>query len=164
MERRQTRQILRNIREEITRNQQVVQALVSYHDTVVNNIVAVMTNDSLANTLVSKTGFDFFQMAPQGIIRGNINSTSWEIARNSNIAIRSNYKTTALLTEVYAQQTSVKDVAAALLAVYNSREVHKKENLRETLILLKNHFDELKGLESGLLFYYEKALKELEQD
>jgi hypothetical protein len=39
--------------------------------------------------------------------------------------------------------------------------VHKEENLRETLILLRNSMNELQGRESSLLFYYKEGLQTL---
>ncbi len=159
IENRQTRQLLANVREEISRNQQIVQKLVTYHQQVVASVDAAIENDSIRGQLIGNRGFNFFMLAPKGIIPDKINATSWEIALNSNIALRTDFKTTVLLTELYDQQKLVKDAVNALIVIVESREVHKKENLPETLILLRISMNELQGRESSLLSYYKQGLQ-----
>ncbi len=160
-EKRQTRQILTNVKEEISRNQQIVKKLVTYHQQVAGSVEAAIENDSIQRQLIGNKGFNFFILAPKGIIQDKINATSWDIALNSNIAIRTDFKTTLLLTELYDQQKIVKDAVNALIIIFESREVHKKENMQETLILLRNSINELQGRENSLLFYYKEGLQTL---
>ncbi len=161
METRQTNQLLANVKEEIFRNQQIVQKLVTYHQQVAGSVEAAIEKDSIRGQLIGNRGFNLFMLAPQGIIPDKINATSWDIALNSNIAIRTDFKTTMLLTELYDQQKSVKDAINALIVMSESRDMHKKENLQETLILLRNLMIELQGRENSLLFYYREGLQAL---
>ncbi|QHT71083.1 hypothetical protein GXP67_32735 [Rhodocytophaga rosea] len=112
--------------------------------------------------MIGNIGFKFYLLAPKGIIQENIHTTSWQIALNSNIALRTDFKTTMHLTEFYDQQQLVKDAIYALVAIYESREPHKKENLKETLILLRNSMSELQGRENRLISYYQEALQVLD--
>jgi hypothetical protein len=161
LETRQTRQLLANVKEEIYRNQLIVKKLVTYHQQVAGSVEAALENDSIRGQLIGNKGFNFFMLAPKGIIEDKINATSWDIALNSNIAIRTDFKTTMLLTELYDQQKLVKDAVNALIVIFESRDVHKKENLQETLILLRNLINELQGRENSLLFYYKEGLQTL---
>ncbi len=161
MENRQTRQLLVNVKEEIFRNQQIVKKLVTYHQQVAGSVEAAIGNDSIRGQLIGNRGFNIFMLAPKGIMEDKINATSWDIALNSNIALRTDFKTTMLLTELYDQQQLVKDAVSALIVIVESRDVHKKENLQETLILLRNSMNELQGRESSLLFYYKEGLQTL---
>ncbi len=54
MEKQQTKQIMRNIKAEILKNQQAVKSLVMYHDSVLHIIDSAIVHESFNKQLISK--------------------------------------------------------------------------------------------------------------
>ena len=76
MEKRQTKQILHNVKKEITGNQKIMEKLVTYHTSVVQTVEKALENDSSQAQLSDNKGFNFFMLAPEGIIQDKIHAPS----------------------------------------------------------------------------------------
>lgn len=162
-ENKRTKTLLQNIRGEITSNQQLVQDLIVYHDSVLDNISDALETDSLEASFFSNLYFEIFNVAPKGIIQGKINNIAWEVAKEDKITNRVSLEVAKELSELYSQQETVKGTIGRIINVISSREAQRKELLQESVLLFGIEIHELVAQERYLEQMYSSALEKMQK-
>ncbi|MFS4466981.1 hypothetical protein [Maribacter sp. 2210JD10-5] len=160
-ENKQTQVIIKNIREEISENQKFLETYIPYHEQVKKRINQAYVQDSLETTFFSDKSFDISNVAPNGILQDRLNNIVWTVAKADKITNRIPLQESKILYEIYDQQNTVNKTVERIIAFLSSREIHRKESLDESVIVLRTLFNELVGQEKYLNYQYENALKEL---
>ena len=156
----ETKDLLSNIRTELTANKQAETEQYAYHLQVLRSIDSALASPELQKKIVSGDEFHLTVIAPHGILYRYLEDVAWQIAKNHNISSKVSFKTIALLTHIYEEQARIMKVEDEIAKVFLSREAGKTENAHATLILIKNNY---RGWAvdraPGLLTQYDEAIK-----
>lgn len=100
---------------------------------------------------------------PKGIVQTMLDNSSWEAIKQSNVSSTINLDIIFSLSKLYKiQSLGIESNLQLILVILSSRESIRKGNLRETIFLLKNHFNELVGQEVYMINVYKKLIGEIE--
>lgn len=160
-DRLETNKMLSNIIEEMDSNQVFIDNLISYHTVVLEKIQQAALNDSLESTFLKNGYFEIGGVAPKGIKQGDLHSIAWIVAKEEKISNRITFKESQMLFSVYDQQFRVLKTIDRIIGILSSREIHRKELLEESIIVLAIELNELIGQEKDLSYRYAKTLKAL---
>ena len=160
-DRLETNKMLSNIIEEMDSNQVFIDNLISYHTVVLEKIQQAALSDSLESTFLKNEYFEISEVAPKGIKQGDLHSIAWIVAKEEKISNRITFKESQMLFSVYDQQFRVLKTIDRIIGILSSREIHRKELLEESIIVLAIELNELIGQEKDLSYRYAKTLKEL---
>jgi len=153
--------ILHELKDEITENKKNEEEQYAYHLQVLKNIDSALHNPTFAKKFINDSGeVDLTHtIAPHGVIRRDLNDVSWQIAKQNNVVSKIDFSTYSLLNDIYNNQariTNSEDKIAQVLLSFDSR---KPENLRTTLILVRDNYH---GWDvdraPGLIEEYQKAI------
>lgn len=158
---RNTNIMMTNISAEIKSNQILVEELLPYHKSVLENIQAAALNDSLFATFLRNGYFELNSIAPRGVKQGDFQNIAWLIAKEERISNRITFEESQLLFSVYEQQIKVLKTIDRIIEFLSSREVHREKLLEESVIVLALEWNEMIAQEEELLFRYTQALKKL---
>jgi hypothetical protein len=163
-EERETKQVLHQLREELIENKKAVDTQYQYHLQVIQNINAALTNPALAQQFISNGEINstLSPIAPRGVLIRDLNDVAWQVAKQTNVFSKIDLGTYRLLTDIYNNQqriTKTEDEIGSLLLSYDSR---KPENLRTTLILMRDNYHAWSvDRTPQLLKNYENAIEKL---
>jgi len=159
-ERKETKDLLNNIRAELLANKQAETEQYAYHVKVLRSIDSALTNPERQKKIVSNDEFHLKMIAPNGVLYRYLDDVAWEVAKNHNISSKISFKTIKTLTHIYEEQARIMKSEDEIAKVFLSREAGKVENAHATLILIKNNY---KGWAvdraPGLLKQYDEAVK-----
>ncbi len=162
-ESQRTREIIENLRNELTKNKATVKEHYNYITTVLHNVDSARTSDSYRSELFKDDIFLFGGIASDGVFNyGFIDEVAWEIARNNNIYSKIDFETVSLLTEIYRQQAFVNKGYEDVWEVVKTRESLDPEKSLETLNLISlayrgYSYDRM----PQLIRFYDEALEKL---
>lgn len=162
-ESQRTREIIENLRNELTKNKATVKEHYNYITTVLHNVDSAQTSDSYRSELFKDDIFLFGGIASDGVFNyGFIDEVAWEIARNNNIYSKIDFETVSLLTEIYRQQAFVNKGYEDVWEVVKTRESLDPEKSLETLNLISlayrgYSYDRM----PQLIRFYDEALEKL---
>jgi len=161
---RQTSVVLRQLSQELKENKRLETEQLAYHHLVLRNIDSALKHPEFANQFISNGEISLSSIAPMGILLHDLNNVAWELAKQNNIFPKLDLTTYGLLTNIYDQQqriTNSEDKMGVLILSYQSRKV---ENIRNTLILLRDNF---RGWDvdraPNLLNLYQEAINKLKE-
>lgn len=161
-EKQEAKEILHQLKEEITRNKESEDTQYVYHLQVLNNIDSALHNPAFAAQVIDSGFFRLKLIAPEGVLRRDLNDVIWQIAKQKNIFSRVDLSTYSLLTEIYDHQQRITNSEDKIGDVLLSWESRRPENRRETLILMRDNY---RGWAvdraPGLLMLYQKAIDRL---
>ena len=164
-EKKETKELLENVRAELVQNRQREKELYAYDLKVLQNIDSALVNPAIQKKLVSNDEFHLPIVVPDGVLYRYLNNVAWEIAKSHNISSKISFKTTSALTKIYDDQAKSMKVEDEVAKVFLSREAGKVENAHATLILIKNNY---KGWAvdraQGLIYQYGEAIKLLDEE
>jgi ribosomal protein L17 len=164
-EKSETREILKNLREELIQNKQFETEQYAYHLKVMRNIDSALVSPAIQKKVVSNDEFHLTVIIPNGVLYRYLNNVAWDVAKSHNIYSKIDFKTTSLLTHIYEEQLRINKVEDEIAKVFLSRDAGKLENAHATLILIKNNY---KGWAvdraPGLIAQYSEAIKLLDKD
>jgi hypothetical protein len=159
---RQTREIVRQLRQELISNNEAERIQYQYHLQVLHNIDSALKNEKYLKTFIDSGNIHLRSIAPNGVIRKDLDDVAWQVAKENNIVSRLNLKTYSLLTDIYDNQRRIiksEDEIGKILLSYDSR---KPENAKITLILMRDNYHAWAvDRAPALLEKYEKAIFEL---
>jgi len=162
-EKEQTRGLVNNIKDELIKNKTREQELYQYDLLILKNIDSALQNKTVQQQLVSNSEFHMDLIIPNGVLYRYLDNVAWEVAKNHNISSKMDFKIISLLTRIYDDQAKTTKIEDEIAKIVFSRESTKIENLKETLILIRNNY---KGWAvdraPGLLEQYDKAINALE--
>lgn len=158
---REVGSIVRNIKEEIITNKEIVEELIPYHKSVLENIKKAISASSDSDALKDSNRFQFYSVAPNGIYQKLVSQTAWEVAKMSGLMSEVDNNTLRILSRTYEQQKITFSPADQILEILASREYLDSTKEKDNLTLLYWQFNELRGREESLKEYYIETLEEL---
>jgi hypothetical protein len=161
-EERHTKEVLHQLREELIENKKNEEDQYKYHLQVLKNIDSALHNAAFAQKFITNGEINLKPIAPDGLLRHDLNDVAWQVAKQNNIFSKMDLSTYGLLTDIYNNQDRItkseEEIAKALL----SFESRKPENLRITLILMRdNYHGWAVDRAPGLLNLYQRAIDKL---
>lgn len=161
-EKRKAREVLHQLKEELTDNMRMEKEQYTYHLQVLKNIDSALHNPALAQQFISNGEINLKTIAPEGVLRHDLNDVAWQIAKENNIFSRIDIRTYGLLNDIYNNQQRINNSENEIAKVLLSWESRKPENLRTTLILLHDNYHgwDVDRAE-GLISKYNNAIEKL---
>jgi hypothetical protein len=141
-EKQQTHEILGSLRQEIIDNKKKEDSQYQYHLQVIKNIDSALANPALAQRFIHNGEIDphLQPLAPVGVMSQDLNDVAWQVAKQFNIFSKIDFATYSLLTEIYYQQGRITKTEEDIARVIIGWESRRPENLRLTLILMRDYY------------------------
>jgi hypothetical protein len=137
-ENQQTREVLHQLKLELINNNEAEEVQYQYHLTVIHNIDSALHDEKLRKAFLDSGQIHLTLIAPQGVMREDLNDIAWQVAKQNNIFSKLSLETYRLLTDIYDNQAKIiksEDEIGKLLLSYESRE---SGNANATLILMRD--------------------------
>jgi hypothetical protein len=163
-ENQQTHEILAAVRQEILDNKMKEDTQYLYHLQILKNINSALDNSEIAQKFIHNGEVDsnLRPIAPLGIISADLNDVAWQVAKQFNIFSKIDFNTYSLLTDIYNNQDRITKSEEEIARVILSWESRKPENLRLTLILIRDNYHAWAvDRAPALLQKYEHAIQKL---
>lgn len=161
-ENEQMREVMHELREELISNKKAEEIQLQYHLQVIKNIDSALADPAIAQQFINKGVLNLKIIAPEGVLCRDLNDVAWQIAQQRNIFTKLNLRTYSLLTTIYNNQQRIMKTESEIAKVLTSWESRQPENLRTTLILLKdNYLGWAVDRAPGLLIKYQEAIEKL---
>lgn len=139
-DKRRTKEVMHELKEELSENKKMEQEQYAYHVQVLKNIDSVMNDTVLINQFISNGEINLKLIAPEGVMRHDLNDVAWQIAKQYNIFSKIDISTYSLLNNIYNNQARITNSEDKIAQILLSFESRKPENLRTTLILVSNSY------------------------
>lgn len=138
----QAHEILRELRSELIGNERSEELQYAYHVQVLKNINAALHDSALAKSFIKNGEIDstLRPIAPQGVLIRDLNDVAWQIAKQNNVFSKIDLNTYSLLTDIYDNQQRITNSELQIGQLLLSWESRKPENLRTTLILMRDNY------------------------
>jgi hypothetical protein len=164
-ENKQTHEILHELREELINNKKSEEIQLSYHLQVLKKIDSALADPALAQQFINNGALNLKIIAPEGVLIRDLNDVVWQVAKQNNIGAKLDLRAFSLLTGIYDNQQRIMKSEGEISKVLVSWESRKPENLRTTLILIKdNYLGWAVDRAPGLLKKYQEAIDKLGND
>lgn len=160
-DKKRTSEIMHELKDELIENKRMEEEQYAYHVQVLKNIDSALHHPDFARKFINDSGeIDLAHtIAPEGVIRHDLNDVAWQIAKENNIFSKIDISTYSLLNDVYNNQARITNSEDKIAQILLSFESRKPENLRTTLILVKDSYH---GWDvdraPGLIDQYQKAI------
>jgi len=164
-EKSQTKEILRNIKEELTKNMRGEQEQYVYQQGILRRIDSALKNPTLQHKIIDNGEFHLEYVAPEGIVYRDLDHVAWQVAQGHNVMGKINIELLRKLTDIYDQQARIDKLEDKIGDVFLKFESRKDENIRQSLILMRDNyhgwaFDRA----PSLIKKYEEAIKEIDKE
>ena len=133
-------EILKQLREELVNNKKSEEIQLGYQRQVLKNIDSALTHPAFARQFIDSGLIHLTAIAPDGVLKGDLNDVAWQVAKQNNILSKLDLETYRLLTDIYDNQQRITKSEDEIAKVLLSWESRKPENLRTTLILTSNNY------------------------
>lgn len=164
-DKKETKELLDNIKAELIHNKQFEREQYTYQKNALKAIDSALKTPSFQQKILTDGELHLNYIAPEGVVNRDLSSVAWEIAKGHNIMNKVNFKLVARLTDIYANQVRIDKVEEKVANVLLSWESRKPENIRTTLLLLRDNY---KGWAfdraPSLIVKYDEAIKMLEEE
>jgi hypothetical protein len=164
-EKKETRELLDNIKTELIHNKQAEQDQYIYQKNALKAIDSALRTPTFQQKILTNNEFHLNYIAPEGVVNKDLTTVAWEIAKSHNITAKVSFKLVAKLTDIYANQARIDKVEEKVASVLLSWESRKSENIRTTLILLRDNY---KGWAfdraPSLIAKYDDAIKMIDEE
>jgi hypothetical protein len=161
----ETKELLDNVRAELIRNKQLELQQYTYQKNILKAIDSALKTPSFQKKILSNGEFHLNYIAPEGVVNRDLGEVAWEVAKSHNITSKVSFRLISKLTNIYANQARIDKVEEKVATVLLSWESRKGENIRETLILLRDNY---KGWAFDrapmLIARYDQAIKMLDEE
>jgi hypothetical protein len=148
----QMHDILHELREELTNNRKAEEIQLRYHLQVLKNIDAALADSGMAQQFINNGVLNLKIIAPEGVLCRDLNDVVWQVCKQNNVFAKLDFGTYRLLTTIYDNQQRIMKSESEIAKVLESWESRRPENLRTTLILVKEII--MDGLSTGRLIYW----------
>lgn len=163
-EKKQTNELLDNIRNELITNKKYAQEQYTYNQRVMRSIDSALADPAIQKKIINNDEFHLKYIAPQGVLYRFFDDVAWELAKSRNISSKLNIKTISMLSNIYADQTRIMKVEDEVGKVILSREARKPENAHATLVLIRDNYSAWAvDRAPALISRYDEAIKALEK-
>jgi hypothetical protein len=136
----QTHEILHQLRQEIIANKSAEQDQYQYHLKVMRRIDSAMRTPAYAGQFIHNGEVHLNVIVDSGVLRHDLDDVAWQSAKLNSVFSRIDFRTYGLLTDIYDNQQRIsksEDEIGRLLLSWESR---KPENLKTTLILMRDNY------------------------
>jgi len=137
---RQRTEVLHQLKNELLDNKRLEQEQYQYHLQVLKNIDSALHDPAFAGKFISNGKINLNTIAPLGVLNHDLNNVAWEVAKQNNVFATLDLTTYGLLTDIYDNQQRITNSEEKIGAVLLSWESRKSENLRTTLILVRDNY------------------------
>lgn len=152
---------LQMIKVELQNNLTTLNQWLPYHKDVLQNFEQSLKLDKQGLVLDNQYAYISQQM-PEGVIRAVLDDSSWEAIKQSAVSSTLDVDTLFALSKTYKiQHQGVESTLKRILAILYSREAVSEGELQQTLLLLRNAFQELIAQEIYLIQVYQDVIKDL---
>ena len=163
-EQKQINELIHNVREELIHNKNEVQKQYAYHLTIVKAIDSALTHSDFAGQVIHNNEVYLDRIAPHGLLYGDLEDVAWQLAKGHNMGTSLDIPTITLLTSIYNDQQRIIKVEEEIGKLLLSADSRKPENLRLTLLLIRDNFlGWATNRVPDLLTKYQKAIDELKK-
>jgi hypothetical protein len=139
-ENNQLRQVVHELREELTTNKKAEEIQLRYHLQVLKNIDAALADPAIAHQFINNGELNLKIIAPEGVLCRDLNDVAWQVAKQNNIFAKLDLSAVNLLTTIYDNQQRIMSSESEISKVLEAWESRQPENLRTTLILVKENY------------------------
>ena len=139
-EKKETRELLNNIKEELIKNKQAEVDQYNYQKMVLKNIDSALKSKSFQEKILSNDEFHLDYIAPEGVVNRDLNTVAWDIAKSHDITTKASFALIAKLTDIYNNQARIDKVEEKVANVILSWESRRPENIHETLMLMRDNY------------------------
>jgi len=164
-EKKETRELLNNIKQELINNKHAEEDLYAYQKGILKKIDSALKDKDFQQKIISNDEFHLDYIAPDGVVNKDLNRVAWGVAQSHNITSRVGFELISKLTDIYDNQARIDKVEEKVAEVLLSRESRKPENIHATLILMRDNY---KGWAfdraPSLIAKYDAAIKMLEKE
>ena len=164
-EKNETHELLKNIKEELIKNKKAEQEQYAYQKMVLKNIDSALKSKEFQQQIISNDEFHLKPLAPDGIIYRDLSTVAWDVAKSNNITSKADFKLVSQLTGIYLDQARIDKLEDKVADVFLRYESRKQENIRTTLILMRDNY---KGWAfdraPGLIARYDETIKLMESE
>jgi hypothetical protein len=163
-ERHHTSEVLKSLREELLENDSMEIVQYAYHLKVLNNIDSALSHPEFSKQFINNGIIHLKAIAPDGVIRNDLNDVAWQSAKQSNIVSKIDLATYSLLTNIYDNQARITNSEQLIGSVLLSRESRTDSDNRITLILMRDNYHAWTvDRAPALLDNYRKAIEILKE-
>jgi hypothetical protein len=164
-EKRDTRELLNNIKQELVNNRKAEQELYAYQKQILKNIDSALNSKDFQQKIISNDEFNLNYIAPEGVVNRDLNTVAWDVAKSHNITTKASFGLISKLTDIYDNQARIDKVEEKVASVLLSRESRKPENIHATLVLMRDNyrgwaFDRA----PSLIAKYDEAIKMIDEE
>jgi hypothetical protein len=156
----ETKEILKNIKEELINNRKAEQEQYVYQKQVLKNIDSALKSKAFQQQIVANDEFHLKLLAPEGILYRDLSTVAWEVAKSRNITSKADFALISKLTGIYADQARIDKLEDKIADVFLNYGSRKQENIHTTLVLMRDNY---KGWAfdraPGLIARYDEAIK-----
>ncbi|HTI61138.1 hypothetical protein [Mucilaginibacter sp.] len=163
-EKNETKELLKNIKEELVKNKKAEAEQYTYQKMVLRNIDSALQSKEFQQKIIVNDEFHLKLLAPDGIQYRDLSTVAWEVAKSKDIITKADFALIAKLTDIYAQQARIdklEDKVADIFLTYDSR---RQENIHTSLVLMRDNY---KGWAfdraPSLIAKYDEAIKMMEE-
>jgi hypothetical protein len=139
-EKKETRDMLHNVKTEIINNKKAEADLYAYQKTILKKIDSALNNKDFQQTILSNDEFHLNYIAPDGVVNRDLNRVAWDIAQSHEIASKASFELMSKLTDIYNNQARIEKVEEKVAEVLLSRESRRPENIHATLMLMRDNY------------------------
>jgi hypothetical protein len=139
-ENQKTRAVMHQLREELVTNLKAEEIQLRYHLQVLKNIDAALADPAMAQQFINNGSLNLKIIAPEGVLCRDLNDVAWEVAKQNNAFAKLSLGTYSLLTTIYDNQQRIMKSESEIAIVLESWQSRQPENLKLTLILLKENY------------------------
>jgi hypothetical protein len=161
-ENQQTKEVLHQLKEELTENKESEEIQYAYHLKVLKNIDSALNNENFRKKIFDSSWFHLSLIAPDGVLRKDLNDAVWQVAKQNNVFSKISVATYGLLVDIYNQQQRITKTEDEIGKVGLSFESRKPENAKTTLILIRDNYHAWAvDRAPSLIERYKKAIDQL---
>jgi hypothetical protein len=158
----QTHGILHQLRQELMTNKAAEEDQYQYHLKVMKRIDSALHNPAYAEQFINNGQVHINVIVDSGVLRHDLNDVGWQIAKQNNVFSKIDFGTYSLLNDIYDNQQRISKSEEEIGRLLLSWESRKPENLRTTLILMRDSYFAWEVERAPrLLNLYQKAIEKL---
>ena len=163
---RENAEVLHQLKLELTDNKRLETEQYNYHLQVLKKIDSDLYYPGYASAFIKNGEVDIpailTTIAPAGVMEHDLNNVAWEVAKQKDAVGKLSIETYGLLTDIYNNQQRITNSEEKIGAILLSWESRKPENLRTTLILVRdNYHGWAVDRAPNLLHLYKQAIDKL---
>ena len=137
-EKKEIRNSLQTIVEELKHNKQAIAETQVYNIKVLHKIDSILGDKGLQKALVENNKFHLEMIAPDGVLFRYLDNEAWTIAKDKGIASQVDYSTIAMLTKVYDDQARMMKTEEEIAKIIFDRNSRDPEQVAVTLRLISD--------------------------